>query len=440
MLWRLSPDSPEVKKLTSARAWDDPSTMVSVEAVFERVTSSVAPLTAIEVRLLEARDLFLADDVVAGTDVPPFPNSAMDGYAICAADTHGIGPVEFDLVATIAAGAASTSIVRSGEAARIMTGAPIPAGADAVIRFEEVIVRAGQTVVVARAVEVGENIRLAGEDVRSGQIVLTRGRKLGSSEIGMLAALNVERVGVHRRPRIGILSTGDEVVDLGETLEPGQIRDANGYALAARVAELGGVPVRLGIAADTKRDLSERLRAASGCDLILTSGGVSVGDFDLVKDVLREEGRIDILTVRMKPGKPLAIGEVGGMPFVGLPGNPVAALVSFDQFVRPVILKMLGSRDLILPTIRAELQTTIDNRGHRRHFERGNLSNADGRWIVEPSGIHGSAMLSSLVASNCYIVVDENCSVAEAGSEVEVQVIDAAGSLRSLDHSGAGLI
>jgi molybdopterin molybdotransferase len=355
----------------------------------------------------------------------------MDGFALRAAETHGESPSTFELVATIAAGSRNPVQLQPGQAARIMTGAPLPADADAVVRFEEVRQPAARTLAIARRVESGENVRLAGEDVRSGDVVLRRGRLLGTSEIGLLAALNRSAATVHRRPRIGILSTGDEVVDVGPELEPGQIRDANAYALAASIAALGAEPAPLGVAADRRSALQAKLAAARSCDLILTSGGVSVGDFDLVKDVLREAGEVDILTVRMKPGKPLAIGAIGGVPILGLPGNPVAAIVSFDQFARPAILTMLGHTAVRLPTVTARLTVDVENRGRRRHFERGSLSHDGHEWIVKPVGKHGSAMLTSLVNANCYIVVYEACDHAAAGSKVTVQVFDAQAALRA---------
>ena len=421
--------------MTPARSWDDPRKMVGVDEVRARIVSMVEPLAAVAMPLLEARGLVLAEDVVAPNDVPPFRNSAMDGFAIRASDTSSSTTTTFELIGTIPAGSSRQGRLEAGQAARIMTGAPMPEGADAVVRFEEVNSARAGTITIERPVEPGENVRLAGEDMRSGDMVLRRGRRIETSEIGMLAALNYSVVRVHRRPRIGILSTGDEVIDLGPELEPGQIRDANAYALAARVAQLGADPVQLGIAADRRDALQERLRAAQDCELIVTSGGVSTGDFDLVKEVLRREGQVDILSVRMKPGKPLALGEVGGVPLLGLPGNPVAAIVAFDQFARPALLRMLGHQELLPPTVTARLTAAVNNRGRRRHFERGMLTLRDGVWFVAPTGIHGSAMLTSLVAANCYAVIDEDCEQAPEGSEVTVQILDASAVLRQLGTS-----
>ena len=406
------------------RDWDDPETMIGVDEVLNRVLDSVRPLQPTQVAILDAQGMVLADDIHASSDVPPFRNSAMDGFALRSSETKSGQPASFKLVGTIPAGANSDIQVGPGEAVRIMTGAPAPEGADAVVRFEQVDEREPGVITVRREISSGENVREAGEDVRAGSTVLRRGRVIRAPEIGLLAALNVKSVPVHRRPRVGILSTGDEVIDIGPELKRGQIRDANAYMLAAMVGELGATPVRLGIAADTRADLQERFSAAADCDLIVTTGGVSHGDFDLVKDVLRQEGRIDVWTVRIKPGKPLAFGMLGGVPLLGLPGNPAAATVSFDQFGRPAILKMLGHRKHRLPTVRARLMESVENRGRRRHFERAVLWLAGSEWQVKTTGIHGSAMLSSLTAANCYIVIPEDLSEAPAGTIVEVQVLD----------------
>lgn len=422
--WMRSADILEELNPMAHRDWDDPETMIGVDEVLGRVLDSVRPLPPTHVAILDALGMVLAEDIQASSDVPPFRNSAMDGFALRSSETQTERPASFKIVGTIPAGANSDIQVGRGEAARIMTGAPAPEGADAVVRFEEVDEREVGVITVRRQVHSGENLREAGEDVRAGSIVIRRGRVLRAPEIGLLAALNVDSIFVHRRPRVGILSTGDEVVDVGPELKPGQIRDANAYMLSAMVSELGATPVRLGIAADTRSDLQERFSAAADCDLIVTTGGVSHGDFDLVKDVLRQEGRIDVWTVRIKPGKPLAFGMLGGVPLLGLPGNPAAAAVSLDQFGRPAILKMLGHNEQRLPTVRARLMESVQNRGRRRHFERGVLWLADGEWQVKTTGIHGSAMLSSLTAANCYIVIPEDWPEAPAGTTVEVQVLE----------------
>jgi molybdopterin molybdotransferase len=255
--------------------------------------------------------------------------------------------------------------------------------------------------------------------------VLSAGSRLRPAEIGILASLNRATAFVHRRPRVAILSTGDEVIDIGPPLRPGQIRNSNSYTLAAMVSRLGGVPLLLGIARDTVPDLTESLAAGRAADLIVTSGGVSLGDYDMVKDVLQAEGEIAIWQVRMKPGKPLAFGHVGGTPLLGLPGNPVAAAVSFEQFARPAILTMLGRRDLAIPTIEATLTERLNNRGFRRHYVRARVErDPSGDYVVRTAGDQGAGVLSSLASANGLLVVPEELEFAEPGMRLLVQMVD----------------
>jgi len=311
-----------------------------------------------------------------------------------------------------------------------MTGAPVPDGADAVVRFEETDEldrsRTGLLgeIGISRPIQPGENVREAGEDVRAGDVVIPAGVQLRPAEVGMLASLNLSTVPVYRRPRVAILSTGDEVVDLGPQLHPGKIRNSNSYTLAALARQAGGVPILLGVARDTTDDLRAKLRTTDPPDLFVTSGGVSVGDYDVVKDVLRSEGSIDIWQVRMKPGKPLAFGTIGGVPLLGLPGNPVAALVSFEQFGRPAIRRMLGHTNLRLPELEATLTDRLDNPGRRRHYVRGVIERSSRGLEACPTGSQGSAILIAAVRANCFIVVPETSDVVEAGETVRVQVFD----------------
>ena len=316
-----------------------------------------------------------------------------------------------------------------------MTGAPMPEGADAVVRFEETDETAygpGRVggphrfeIGIQRAAKSWHNVRAPGEDVRAGATVLTAGTRLRPPEIGVLAALNRGCALVHRRPRVAILSTGDEVIDVGPVLRPGQIRNSNSYTLAAMVKRAGGCPVLLGIARDTVADLTDKLAAARESDLIVTSGGVSLGDYDMVKDVLQAEGEIAIWQVRMKPGKPLAFGRIGDKPLLGLPGNPAAAAVSFEQFGRPAILKMLGRHDLTPPTIEATLLERLDNRGQRRHFVRARVEgNERDGYTVRTAGDQGAGVLTSLARANGLLVVPESLDVAEPGMRLAVQMVD----------------
>ena len=416
-------------------------TMLGVDEARERILAAVAPLPAVDVPLGDALGLVLAADVAADADLPPFANSAMDGFAVRALDTAGAGeetPVRLTVVGQAPAGYAPAIAVEPGTAVRIMTGAPLPSGADAVVRFEATDEadhpgrHAGtrpnrlDAVAIRRAAQPGENIRPPGEDLRAGETVLRAGTRLHPAAIGLLAALGRERVRIHRRPRVAVLATGDEVCPLDQEPRPGQIRDSNGPMVAAFVAACGGEPAPLGIARDDRGDLRARLDAAgeAGVDLILTTGGVSIGDYDLVKDVLRETGRVDLWQVRLKPGKPLAFGRIGDRPLLGLPGNPVAAAVAFVEFARPAILRLLGRRDLDLPTVQARLRDSVDNRGGRRHYVRVHVEvGADG-WEARLAGPPGAGLLGSLARANGLLVVPEGTAVARAGERYAVQLLD----------------
>jgi molybdopterin molybdotransferase len=315
--------------------------------------------------------------------------------------------------------------ITPGTAMRIMTGAPLPAGANAVVKVEDT---ASDQDWVDIYVEVppGNYIRPAGEDVRQGELVLPKSTLLRPQEIGMLATLGHREVLVHRRPRVAILATGDEVIEIDQPLTPGKIRNANSYSNAAQVLKQGGVPLLLGIARDNVEDLTAKIRAGleQGVDLFLTSGGVSVGDFDLVKDVLAAEGDIAFWRVRMKPGKPLAFGRIGGVPVLGLPGNPVSVMVSFEVFVRPAIWKMLGRADLPRPTLQATLMNEIAHKDERRHYVRVRVTERDGETHAYLTGGQGSGILSSMVKANALAIIPEDWTRASAGAQVQVMMLD----------------
>jgi molybdopterin molybdotransferase len=376
----------------------------------------------------------LAVDIIAGSPVPAFPNAAMDGFAVRASDTLGATnahPVSLRVISEAAAGYASDVTLVPGTAVRIMTGAPIPAGADAVVRFEETdegggAVRhgVGATVQIHRGVVSGENVRPVGEDIQPGVTILTAGTRVRPAEIGVLATLNRTRVTVHRRPRVGILATGDEIIDAGLPLAPGQIRNSNGPMIAAMVTRTGGEAVPLGIARDRDSELENCLEAAAGLDLLLTTGGVSVGDFDLVKQVLQRKGEIGLWEVRIKPGKPLALGRLGETPVLGLPGNPVAAAVAFEQFARHAIRKMLGDPLLEIPTVMARLVGRIENRGGRRQFVRVAVTPTPEGYEARVSGAQGSGVLSSLARANGLMIVAEDLALVEDGALLPVQMLD----------------
>jgi molybdopterin molybdotransferase len=370
----------------------------------------------------------LAENVRAGEDIPPRANSSMDGYAVLAADTAGASadrPTRLRIAGEIAAGYVPDAPVTPGTAMRIMTGAPLPPGADAVVKVEDTDSDEGSVNVYVQ-VPPGNYIRPAGEDVHQGELVLPKSTLLRPQEIGMLATLGHREALVHRRPRVAILATGDEVVEIDQPLTPGKIRNANSYSNAAQVLKHGGVPLLLGIARDNVDDLTVKIRAGleRGVDLFLTSGGVSVSDFDLVKDVLAAEGEIAFWRVRMKPGKPLAFGRIGGVPVLGLPGNPVSAMVSFEVFVRPAIWKMLGRTDLARPTLNATLMDEIAHKDDRRHYVRVRVTKHGDGYRAYLTGGQGSGILSSMVKANALAVIPEEWDHASAGAQVQVMMLD----------------
>jgi molybdopterin molybdotransferase len=425
---------PEPNTPLIERPWEDVERMLDVDAALQHVLSAFAPLESTTVPLLDAANMVLADDVIARDDVPPFRNSAMDGYAVRAADTVSAtwsAPVQFPVAAYIAAGQRDVPQLRAGEAIRIMTGAPLPEGADAVVRFEETdeSSAAGQSgresVLVYRATRPFDNVREAGEDIARGTLVARRGHALRPADLGLIASVGEPSVRVHRRPVVAVLSTGNEVMAPGEDLQPGTIRDSNSFVIGA-LARSWGSDVRLiGIARDTVAELTGRLAEARDVDLIVTSGGVSLGDYDLVKDVLKSEGEIAIWQVRMKPGKPLAFGRIGRTPLLGLPGNPVAAAVSFVIFGRPAIRKMLGHQLTEPRMVEVVTADGIDNRGHRRHYVRVRLEAVEGGPAqARIAGEQGAGVLSSLAAADALMIVPEEIERVQPGTCLRAILLD----------------
>ena len=409
---------------------------MEVEQARREILASIEPLEPEEAPLLEALWRTLAEDILSGENIPPFDNSAMDGYAVRAADVAGAEPdhpVVLPVQADLPAGAAPSEPLRPQAAIRIMTGAPVPPGADAVVPFEQTdeglagAPRATGRVRVMRAVRPGDNVRRAGEDVRRGEAVLQRGTLLRPQEIGLLASLGRPRVAVRRRPRVAVLATGDELIDIDQPLAPGKIRNSNGYSNAAQVLKYGGIPLLLPIARDTVAEVTQRVEQgiAEGADLFLTSGGVSVGDYDLVKRVLHDLGHVDFWQVRMQPGKPMAFGHLRGVPLLGLPGNPVSAMVVFEQFARPAILKMQGRRHLRKPEIEATLLDEAKSYADRVRFLRAIVTqDVAGQWTARLTGPQGSGILSSMVRANGLAIIPKQPGRVAAGTHVWVQMLD----------------
>jgi molybdopterin molybdotransferase len=404
--------------------------VLSVEEALDRILATVHALEPERVSLLQAAGRVLAERVTADRDIPPLTNSAMDGYAVRGAGLADAQlPIRLRVVGEAAAGYVSGVAVAPGQAVRIMTGAPVPEGADTVVRFEDTR-QDGDGVEILRAPRPGANVRQAGEDVRAGQIVLELGAVLRPQEVGMLAAVGRVEVAVVRQPRVAILATGDEVVTPDHSPGPGQIRDANSYTVAAQVQEAGGVPLLLGVARDREELVRRGMRQAleQQADFIITSGGVSAGDFDLVKQVLAAEGEMHFWSLNMKPGRPLAFGVVDGpatgsghgVPLLGLPGNPVAAMISAELFARPALLKMQGFADWSRPTVRARLTQPIIRKDGRRHYLRVQLRETASGCEATLTGGQGSGILNSLVQADGLAMIPEDADHLDAGAEVVV--------------------
>ena len=401
--------------------------MISVEAALEKILSHILPLGFEKVSLLEAQGRVIAEDIYASRDIPPLDNSAMDGYAVRSEDIQQASSghsVRLEIIEDLPAGSVSRKTVGKGEAIRIMTGAPIPRGADTVVQVEDTA-KEDRYTQIFRAVPSGENIRRAGEDVGKGDRVITKGDFIRPAEVGMLASVGRSFVSVYQRPLVAILCTGEELVDVDGELEEGKIVSSNSYTLAAQVKDAGAIPLQLGIARDRKEDIEQKLRQGIRADVLISSAGISVGDYDLVKDVLKDLGMEMVFwKVAMKPGKPLAFGTIGGKPAFGLPGNPVSSMVSFEQFVRPSLLKMMGYQQLFRPTIEAILKEDIRKEPGRRHYMRAVVSFDRDRYFVTTTGAQGSGMLISMVKANGLVIIPENQEKVRAGEKVLVQLLD----------------
>ena len=395
--------------------------MISVADAQAHVLALVARVAAPEVIPLDAGlGRVLAKDVRATLDVPPTDNSAVDGYAVHSLDIPASGTRELTVVADLAAGAVFEATLGQGEALRVMTGAPIPAGADTVYP-QELVERAGRVVRIPGGAP-GMNVRHRGEDVRAGTVVLPAGVALRPQELGVAASLGLPQLLVRQKPRVAILSTGDEVAEPGHPRKPGQIFDSNRFSLHGLVEAAGGEPTDHGIVPDLYDVLHARLRAAAAtADVVLSSGGVSVGDHDLVKAVLQDAGGIDFWQVAMQPGRPLAVGRIGPALFFGLPGNPVASMLTFHLFVRPALWKLGGRRELFPPRFHAVAMETMSKKAGRREFKRGILSYAGDRWEVRTTGPQGSGILTSMTLANCFVVIEEERGDVAAGETVSVE-------------------
>ncbi len=398
--------------------------MISVQDGQNQILRQLAEATPPEVvAVTRARDRVLAEDLLAPFDVPPTDNSAVDGYAVASDDVPAAKTRELDVVAEIMAGAMFAGTVTPGQAVRIMTGAPMPRGADTVYP-QEVVERRGDRLSVG-PIPKGSNVRKRGEDIQARTIAIERGTVLRPQELGLITSLGQWQVLVHRRPRVALLSTGDEVVEPGTPRKAGQIYDANRFTLRGSIEQCGGEIVDLGIVADVREELRARLlEAAEVGDMVVTSGGVSVGALDFVKEVLGEIGAIDFWQVAMQPGRPLAFGRVGSAHFFGLPGNPVASMLAFMLFVRPALYKLGGRRRLFPETAEALAVEAMSKKKGRREFKRGIVQWKNGRWEARTTGPQGSGILSSMTAGNCLIVLDEARGDVAVGETVQIELFE----------------
>lgn len=405
--------------------------MRTVDEHLAEILARIAPLGPMELHLLDAHGCVLAEDVVAPAPLPGFDNSAMDGYAVRAADIAGATPqsaVSLPVIGDIAAGTQKILSIGSGVCARIMTGAPIPPGADAVVPVEWTDGDPRQ-VRIGNQPAVGAFIRRAGEDVRAGDVVATTGALIGATQVGLLAAVGRRTVVVRPKPRVVVISTGAELVDLGAPLGYGQIVDSNSYALTAAVREAGAIAYQVGIVPDDARALTRAIEDhLIQADLIVTSGGVSVGAYDVVKAVLGALGTVGFHQVAMSPGMPQAFGVVGDdIPIFGLPGNPVSALVSFEVFVRPALRRMLGTEPLGRPQVTAMLTQPIRKTAGKRQFLRVYVSRQGDQVLAEPTGAQGSHLLAGLAAANGLAVIAEEVTDLPAGAPVPIWLLERRG-------------
>lgn len=401
--------------------------MITVDEALNRILSHIQPLGLEKVSLLDALGRVIGEDIYAKRNIPPLDNSGMDGYALRSEDVQKASkesPVQLEVIEDLPAGWVSNKTIEKGKTIRIMTGAPIPRGADTVIPVEDTE-RGDGFVLILKAIGPGENIRQSGEDVKKGERVISHGDVLRPAEVGMLASLGRSFVSVYQRPLVAILCTGDELVDVDGELNEARIISSNSYTLAAQVKHCGAIPIQLGIAKDRKEEIAEKLRQGLRADVLISSAGVSVGDYDFVKDVMKDVGMEMLFwKVAMRPGQPLAFGKIGNKPVFGLPGNPVSSMVSFEQFVRPSLLKMMGFKKLFRPVIEAVMKEDFKKAVGRRYFLRGFVSSENGQYVVTTTGEQGSGILKSMVKANGLIIIPEDLEMVRAGEKVKVQLLE----------------
>ncbi len=405
--------------------------MISFSAALKIILDSVEIIASENVKLTHALGRVLAEDIYSDCDIPGFDNSAMDGFAVKSSDTLGASKGNakaLEVIDEVKAGDMPKKILRRNQAIKIMTGAPIPKGADSVIMVEytkEIKNGRKEFVEIYKEVKTGENIRRKAEDIKKGELIIPKGTPLNCAHIGILASLGKPKIKAGRRPRIAILATGDELVDVGERLGPGKVRSSNTYSLYSQVIKCGCIPKNLGLAKDNPGQLEKKILRGLDCDIILTSGGVSVGEYDLVKDVLAKIGtHIKFWQVAIRPGKPLVFGKIKRALVFGLPGNPVSGIVSFEMFIWPAIIKMTGQKNDNPKEVRALLEEALDKKKGIRYFVRAKTRYKDGVYLCKSSGPQGSAMLKPMSLANSLIILEEKQGPVKKGTEVRVRFLN----------------
>ena len=419
--------------------------MISVEEALDKILQEVNVLNEEKVPILDALGQVLAEDIKSDITVPPLDNSAMDGYAVLSQDTVGASdtsPSVLRVIDTVMAGSISRKEVTPGTAVRIMTGAPVPKGADCVVQFENTDEEARKKsagdgtdsqVGILSETAPGLNIRRAGEDISPGATVLIKGTVLRPSEIGLLASIGRTHVTVIRRPVVAVMATGNELVSIDKPLSEGKIYDSNTYSIASLVQRYGAIPKILGIARDTEEELVSKLHQVEDADMLLSTGGVSMGDYDMVKDILARDGEMVFWKVRVKPGKPLAFGKIKAtgknnqvktIPHLGLPGNAVSCMVSFELFVRPALLKMMGKTLVAKPTVEAIIEDNVKNNAGRRVYDRAITERRNGKYYARLTGPQGSGILTSMGLANSLVLIPEDRKEVRKGEVVRAIMLD----------------
>ncbi len=418
---------------------------LTVEQALEKILGFVDVLETEDRSILESLGQVLVEDAVSSINIPPLDNTAMDGYAVRWEDISEATEdttVFLKVIEELPAGSIARKRVTEGTATRIMTGAPLPEGADTIVPFEETDeeiqkrehgVGGINEIRILKATQRGANVRRAGEDVVEGSVIIETGTVLRPAEIGVLASLGLPTVKVVRQPVISVLATGDELVEVGEKLSPGKIYNSNNFSVASLILHYGGIPKVLGIARDNLESLKAKIREGMDADMVITSAGVSKGDYDIVKDVLAQQGEISFWMVKMKPARPLAFGVLKGedkrgrvrqVPHLGLPGNPVSSMIAFEQFARPALLKMQGKKNWGKPTVKAIMEDSVVNTDARRVFARAVVTKRNGSYYAKTTGPQGSGILTSMSMANGLVIVPEDVAEVNKGDEVTVQMLD----------------